>query len=119
MSSIVAALSSVLISRLHFTWLNSNKELSLEPLRKVIHPASNYGHYRGILEAIEGPCVPFVGPFLKNIVYAQEQHADNVVVQSGTQPDQAIYSYPLRKATEVVRDHVANASLSGKTISHP
>jgi son of sevenless-like protein len=88
MSSIVAALSSVLISRLHFTWLNSNKELSLEPLRKVIHPASNYGHYRGILEAIEGPCVPFVGPFLKNIVFAQEQHADNVVVQSGTQPDQ-------------------------------
>lgn len=88
MSSIVAALSSVLISRLHFTWLNSSKETSLEPLRKVIHPASNYGHYRGILEAIEGPCVPFVGPFLKNIVFAQEQHADNVVVQSGTKPDQ-------------------------------
>ncbi|KAH9004185.1 ras GEF [Lactarius hatsudake] len=87
MSSIVAALSSVLISRLHFTWLNSSRESSLEPLRKVIHPASNYGYYRGILEAIEGPCVPFVGPFLKNIVYAQEQHADNVVVQSGTRPD--------------------------------
>jgi son of sevenless-like protein len=87
MSSIVAALSSVLISRLHFTWLNSSKELSLDPLRKVIHPASNYGYYRGVLEAIEGPCVPFVGPFLKHIVYAQEQHADNVVVQSGTQPD--------------------------------
>ncbi|KAH9081817.1 ras GEF [Lactarius deliciosus] len=87
MSSIVAALSSVLITRLHFTWLNSSRESSLEPLRKVIHPASNYGYYRGILEAIEGPCVPFVGPFLKNIVYAQEQHADNVVVQSGTRPD--------------------------------
>ncbi|KAH9050502.1 ras GEF [Lactarius hengduanensis] len=87
MSSIVAALSSVLISRLHFTWLNSSRESSLEPLRKVIHPASNYGYYRGILEAIEGPCVPFVGPFLKNIVYAQEQHADNVVVQSGTRPN--------------------------------
>jgi son of sevenless-like protein len=88
MSSIVAALSSVFISRLHFTWLNSNKESSLEPLRKVIHPASNYGYYRSILEAIEGPCVPFVGPFLKNIVSAQDQHADNVVVQSGTNPDQ-------------------------------
>ncbi len=87
MSSIVAALSSVLISRLHFTWLNSSRESSLEPLRKVIHPASNYGYYRGILGAIEGPCVPFVGPFLKNIVYAQEQHADNVVVQSGTRPE--------------------------------
>jgi len=87
MSSIVAALSSVLISRLHFTWLNSSRESSLEPLRKVIHPASNYGYYRGILEAVDGPCVPFVGPFLKNIVYAQEQHADNVVVQSGTNPD--------------------------------
>jgi son of sevenless-like protein len=87
MSSIVAALSSALISRLHFTWLNSSKEPSLEPLRKVIHPASNYGNYRGILEAIDGPCVPFAGPFLKNIVYAQDQHEDNVVVQSGTKPD--------------------------------
>ncbi len=87
MSSIVAALSSVLISRLHFTWVNSNREHALEPLRRIIHPASNYGYYRSILDAIEGPCIPFVGPFLKSIVYAQEQHADNVFVQSATNPD--------------------------------
>jgi son of sevenless len=88
MSSIVAALQSVLISRLHFTWLNSNKEMALEPLRKVIHPASNYAYYRRILDAVEGPCVPFVGPFMKNMIYAQEQHEDNVIVQSATKPDQ-------------------------------
>jgi len=82
LSSIVAALSSTLISRLHFTWVNSSREHALEPLRKMIHPASNYGQYRSILDAIEGPCIPFVGPFLKSIVYAQEQHADNVFVQS-------------------------------------
>jgi son of sevenless-like protein len=58
----------------------------VDPLRKIIHPASNYGYYRSILEAVEGPCVPFVGPFLKNIIYAQEQHADNVFVQSTTNP---------------------------------
>ena len=87
MSSIAAALSSVLISRLHFTWVNSNREHSLEPLRKIIHPASNYGHYRSILEAIDGPCIPFVGSFLKSIVYAQEQHADNVFVQSVANPE--------------------------------
>jgi son of sevenless-like protein len=87
MSSIVAALSSILISRLHFTWVNSSRENALEPLRKIIHPASNYGYYRNILEAVDGPCVPFVGPFLKSIIYAQEQHADNVFVQSATNPD--------------------------------
>lgn len=87
MSSIVAALSSVLVSRLHFTWVNASREHAVDPLRKIIHPASNYGYYRSILEAVEGPCVPFVGPFLKNIIYAQEQHADNVFVQSTTNPD--------------------------------
>lgn len=87
MSSIVAALSSVLISRLHFTWVTASREYILEPLRKIIHPASNYGYYRSVLEAVEGPCIPFVGPFLKNIVYTQDQHADNVVVQSATTPD--------------------------------
>ncbi|KAI9511742.1 ras guanine nucleotide exchange factor domain-containing protein [Russula earlei] len=87
MSSIVAALSSVLISRLHFTWVNSNKEHALEPLRKIIHPASNYRYYRDILSTIDGPCIPFVSPFLKNIVYAQEQHADNVFVKSAIHPE--------------------------------
>jgi son of sevenless-like protein len=87
MSSVVAALSSVLISRLHFTWVNANREHAVDPLRKIIHPASNYGYYRSILEAVEGPCVPFVGPFLKNIIYAQEQHADNVFVQSTANPE--------------------------------
>jgi len=87
MSSIVAALSSVLISRLHFTWVNASRESTLEPLRKIIHPASNYGYYRSILDTVEGPCIPFAGPFLKNIIYAQEQHADNVFVQSATRPD--------------------------------
>ncbi|KAH9968710.1 ras guanine nucleotide exchange factor domain-containing protein [Russula dissimulans] len=89
MSSIVAALSSVLITRLHFTWVNSSKEHSLDPLRKIMLPASNYGYYRNILDSIEGPCTPFVGPFLKSIVYAQEQHADNVVVQSAIRPDRS------------------------------
>jgi son of sevenless len=88
MSAIVAALQSVLISRLHFTWLNSNRETYLEPLRKVIHPASNYGYYHSILDAVEGPCVPFIGPFMKSMVHAQEQHEDNVIVQSTTKPDQ-------------------------------
>jgi son of sevenless len=88
MSSIVAALQSVLISRLHFTWLNSSRETYLKPLRKVIHPASNYAYYRSILDAVEGPCVPFVGPFMKNMTYAQEQHEDNVIVQSAARPDQ-------------------------------
>jgi len=59
----------------------------MEPLRKIIHPASNYGYYRSILEAVDGPCVPFVGPFLKNMIYAHEQHGDNVFVQSTTNPD--------------------------------
>ncbi|KAI0050629.1 ras GEF [Auriscalpium vulgare] len=86
MSAIVAALSSTVVSRLHFTWLNSGRESSLEPLLKFNAPGGNYSYYRGVLEAVDGPCVPFAGPFLKSIVYAQDQHADNVVVQSPTSP---------------------------------
>jgi len=61
----------------------------LDPLRKIIHLASNYGYYRSILDSIEGPCIPFAVPFLKSIVYAQEQHADNVFVQSSIHPDRS------------------------------
>lgn len=43
MSSIVAMLLSVLISCLHFTWVNSSGH-SLEPLEKIIYLASNYGY---------------------------------------------------------------------------
>ncbi|KAI0068002.1 ras GEF [Artomyces pyxidatus] len=87
LSSIVAALSSTVISRLHFTWLNSGRESALEPLLKFNAPAGNYSYYRGVLDTVEGPCVPYVGPFLKSIVYAQDQHADNVVVTSMTAPE--------------------------------
>ncbi|KAI0035127.1 ras guanine nucleotide exchange factor domain-containing protein [Vararia minispora EC-137] len=81
LSAIVAALSSSVITRLHFTWLNASRESILTSLLKINEPGGNYSYYRSVLDAVEGPCVPYAGPFLKMIVYAQDQHPDNVVVQ--------------------------------------
>jgi len=84
LSAIVAALSSTVISRLHFTWLNASREASLTSLLKVNEPGGNYSYYRQLLDAVDGPCVPYAGPFLKMIVYAQDQHPDTVVVHGAS-----------------------------------
>ncbi|KZV69753.1 ras GEF [Peniophora sp. CONT] len=87
LSAIVAALSSTVISRLHFTWLNASRESVLTPLLKFNSPGSNYSYYRSVLDNVastDAACIPYAGPFLKMMVYAQDQHADNVVVQTDT-----------------------------------
>ncbi|KAA1471413.1 ras GEF [Dentipellis sp. KUC8613] len=80
MSAIVAGLSSVAVSRLHFTWLHSGREARLEPLVKYNAPAGNYSFLRAELEAVDGPCVPFLGMYLKSMVYISDQHSDSITV---------------------------------------
>ncbi|OBZ71141.1 Cell division control protein 25 [Grifola frondosa] len=61
--SILAALDSSTISRLHQTWtgLPQKNKLQLESLRKLADHARNYHEYRSRLRNTAPPAVPFLG----------------------------------------------------------
>ena len=80
LSAIVAALSSTVISRLHFTWLNSSREPTLAPLLKINSPRNHYSYYRSMLDTVastDAACTPYAGPFLKMMAAVHDQHADH------------------------------------------
>ncbi|THH19381.1 hypothetical protein EW146_g1783 [Bondarzewia mesenterica] len=86
MTSIVAALSSSVIARLHFTWVHATRESHLEPLLKFNAPAGNYAYYRSVLDTINGPCVPFIGMYMRNMVHIDDQHGDYISIPSASSP---------------------------------
>lgn len=50
---------------------------------KLNEPTGNFSAYRSALAAAEGPCLPFVGTFLSDIVHVQDQHPDVVLTVQG------------------------------------
>ncbi|TFK56485.1 ras GEF [Heliocybe sulcata] len=78
LSALVAALSSTVISRLHLTWAHVSRGSHLEPLAKLIEPTGNFSAYRGIIASAEGPCIPFVGMYLSDLVHIGDQHPDTI-----------------------------------------
>ncbi|KAJ3567040.1 hypothetical protein NP233_g6622 [Leucocoprinus birnbaumii] len=67
--SILAALDSSTIARLHQTWAGvpQKSKTQLESLRKIADHSRNYHEYRSRLRNITPPAVPFLGMF--NIVH--------------------------------------------------
>lgn len=47
-------------------------------LVEVCDFANNYAKYRGIVESLEEPCVPFLGTFQKDFVYVNESYPNRV-----------------------------------------
>lgn len=86
MTSIVAALSSSVISRLHFTWVHTARESHLESLLKFNVPAGNYSYYRSVLDRVDGPCVPFIGMYVKNMLHIDAEHGDHIGVPYPSSP---------------------------------
>jgi son of sevenless len=78
MSAVINALSSAAISRLSLTWAHVGRKSTLDFLLKYNEPTGGFSGYRGLLQAAEGPCVPFVGMFLIDIVHIQDQFPDNM-----------------------------------------
>ena len=78
MTAIVAALSSADISRLHLTWAHTGRNHQFEVLSKLNEPTSNFSALRAVMQAVEGPCVPFIGIYLTDLVHIQDQMRDNV-----------------------------------------
>ncbi|KAI5118083.1 hypothetical protein M0805_009163 [Coniferiporia weirii] len=72
--SILAALDSATISRLHQTWagLAQKSKVQLEALRRLADHARNYHEYRLRLRNTAPPAVPFLGLYLTDLTFCRE-----------------------------------------------
>ncbi|KAI0670979.1 ras guanine nucleotide exchange factor domain-containing protein [Trametes maxima] len=72
--SILAALDSSTIARLHQTWvgLPQKNKVQLEVLRKLADHARNYHEYRSRLRNTAPPAVPFLGLYLTDLTFCRE-----------------------------------------------
>jgi len=72
--SILAALDSSTISRLHQTWLGvpQKNKLQLEALRRLADHCRNYHEYRSKLRNTAPPAVPFLGLYLTDVTFCRE-----------------------------------------------
>ncbi|KAJ7750235.1 ras guanine nucleotide exchange factor domain-containing protein [Mycena metata] len=77
MSAVINALSSTVISRLHLTWAHVGRKSILDALIKFNDPSGGFSGYRALLNAAEGPCVPFIGMYLTDIVHISDQFSDH------------------------------------------
>ncbi|KAF9267327.1 ras GEF [Marasmius fiardii PR-910] len=72
--SILAALDSSTISRLHQTWngLPQKSKVQLEVMRRLADHSRNYREYRSRLRNTAPPAVPFLGLYLTDITFCRE-----------------------------------------------
>ncbi|KZT27559.1 ras GEF [Neolentinus lepideus HHB14362 ss-1] len=98
LSALVAALSSSDIVRLHLTWAHVSRGSHLEPLIKLIEPTGNFSGYRVVISSVDGPCVPWVGMYLSDLVHIGDQHADTIdVPTSDTCPGYTLINFLKRQ----------------------
>ncbi|KAJ7781813.1 ras guanine nucleotide exchange factor domain-containing protein [Mycena maculata] len=72
--SMLAALDSSTISRLHQTWLGlpQKNRSQLESLRRLADHSRNYHEYRSKLRNTAPPAVPFLGLYLTDVTFCRE-----------------------------------------------
>lgn len=72
--SMLAALDSSTISRLHQTWLGlpQKNRVQLEALRRLADHGRNYQEYRSKLRSTAPPAVPFLGLYLTDVTFCRE-----------------------------------------------
>ncbi|KAE9392859.1 ras GEF [Gymnopus androsaceus JB14] len=72
--SLLAALDSSTISRLHQTWLGLSQKTKqqLETLRRLADHGRNYHEYRSKLRNTAPPAVPFLGLYLTDVTFCRE-----------------------------------------------
>ncbi|KAH9486367.1 Cell division control protein 25 [Psilocybe cubensis] len=74
MSAIIIALSSMDIKDLHLTWSHVHRKSQLDHLLRHNEPTGGFAGYRNLAQKAEGPCVPFIGMYLTDLVHANDQH---------------------------------------------
>ncbi|KAF9021750.1 ras GEF [Hymenopellis radicata] len=73
MSSVITALASAVIERLHLTWAHVGRKTHLDALLKYNDPTGGFSAYRRWQESVSTSCVPFVGMYLTDIVHIQDK----------------------------------------------
>ncbi|KZT18442.1 ras GEF [Neolentinus lepideus HHB14362 ss-1] len=105
--SILAALDSSTISRLHQTWLGvpQKNKVQLESLRKLSDHARNYHEYRSRLRNTAPPAVPFLGLYLTDITFCREGNPSHRA--SPLAPDKKLLNFnKYHKLHRIVQDMV-------------
>ena len=113
MMAIVAALSSVVISRLHLTWAHVSRASHIDPLVRLMVPVGNFTTYRSLLASIDGPCIPFMSMYLTDIVHVQDQLKDTTsypVATSVTSPTSTNASTATLSPVNATNSHSNNTS---------
>jgi son of sevenless-like protein len=87
MSAMINGLSSTTVSRLNLTWAHVGRRSALDSLLKYNEPTGSFSEYRGLLHSVEGPCVPFIGMFLTDIVHIGDQFPDTISPTSACASD--------------------------------
>ncbi|KIP10219.1 hypothetical protein PHLGIDRAFT_125720 [Phlebiopsis gigantea 11061_1 CR5-6] len=103
--SILAALDSSTISRLHQTWsgLPQKNRVQLEALRKLADHARNYHEYRTRLRNTAPPAVPFLGLYLTDITFCREGNPSHR--SSPKNPDKKLLNFnKYHKLARIVQD---------------
>ncbi|EKM51898.1 uncharacterized protein PHACADRAFT_150712 [Phanerochaete carnosa HHB-10118-sp] len=103
--SILAALDSSTISRLHQTWtgLPQKSRLQLEALRKLSDHSRNYHEYRTRLRNTAAPAVPFLGLYLTDITFCREGNPTHR--SSPKNPDKKLLNFnKYHKLARIVQD---------------
>ena len=91
----------------------------MDQLVRLNEPTSNFSAYRTACSSVDGPCVPFIGIFLTDIVHIQDQFKDTVtfpLVPASSpyspQRSQSVSAISLSSSTSL-------ASMSSGPISEP
>lgn len=79
MNAIVTALSSKLITSLDYL----PKAAILNEMIQLGAPTNNFGAYKSLLQSINGPCVPFIGMYLVEIIEINDQFPDTISPSKG------------------------------------
>jgi len=103
--SILAALDSSTISRLHQTWLGlpQKNRQQLEALRRLADHGRNYHEYRTKLRNTAPPAVPFLGLYLTDVTFCREGNPSHRA--SPRFPDKKLLNFnKYHKLARIVQD---------------
>ncbi|EIN12418.1 ras GEF [Punctularia strigosozonata HHB-11173 SS5] len=103
--SVLAALDSSTISRLHQTWnaIPQKYKVQLEAMRKLADHSRNYREYRTRLRNTPPPAVPFLGLYLTDITFCREGNPSHRA--SPLAPDRKLINFnKYHKLARIVQD---------------
>ncbi len=123
MAAIVASLYSSILERLYLTWAHVTRMNQLEPLARLTAPTANFMAHRTLYMTLEGPCVPFVGMYLTDLVHINDQLKDNIAFpvsssRPNSQPIPLINFIKRQKWYDAVRAILRYQSFGGYHSGH-